>query len=90
MVTTIRRRFKVKSTNIRSLGYDPLTKAMEVTFHGSDDAVYTYQNISPMMYAELMNAESIGEWFHNQIKAHKNSYPFMKSMTKEKHDVRSR
>jgi hypothetical protein len=51
---------------IKSIGYDPETKVLEVEFRTGK--VYEYYDIRPAQHTALMNAESVGNVF-NLIKA---------------------
>ena len=61
----------VVSGNIRSVGYDPQTRRLEVEFHGGE--VYSYHDVSEEEHRHLMSAASIGKHFHAHIK-HRHSY----------------
>ena len=60
-------RHPVVSTNLRSIGFDPSTHMLEVEFVDSG-AIYQYFMVPKSVYAELMAAESIGEFFNHHIK----------------------
>jgi hypothetical protein len=48
----------VTSTSIRSIGYDPINKKMQVEF--VKGAVYTYSDVSEDVYTALLTSASIG------------------------------
>lgn len=50
----------VKSTNVKSVGYDAKKKVLEVEFKSG--GVYQYAGVPPEMYADLLKAESIGRF----------------------------
>jgi ATP-dependent DNA helicase RecG len=56
----------VLSSHIRSIGYDPNEKRLEVEFH--DGGVYSYHNVDEREHHSLMHAASIGKHFHTHIK----------------------
>lgn len=56
----------VSSTNLVSVGYDPLTRILEVEFHGG--GVYQYFDVPVERYEELMSASSHGSYFNRFIK----------------------
>lgn len=58
-------RTPVKSSNIKSVGYDASTQTLEVEF-GS--GVYQYQGVPPETHAKLMSAESAGKFVGAEIR----------------------
>lgn len=60
------KRSAVKSSNIKSVGYDAETKTLEVEF---SSGVYAYRGVTPEQHRTLMSAESIGGHFHKHIKS---------------------
>jgi hypothetical protein len=61
----------VNSSNLASVGYDPVTTILEVEFKNSN--VYRYFDVSSTVYRELMSAPSIGQFFNKYIR---NKYRF--------------
>ena len=59
-------RTPVQSSNLASVGYDPLTDVLEVQFHNG--AIYDYQAVSQMIYNGLMDAPSKGHYLYEVIK----------------------
>lgn len=59
----------VSSSNLKSVGYDPKTKTLEVEFVGG--GVHTYHDVPPGHHADLMKAKSPGSHFHKHIRAGK-------------------
>ena len=59
-------RKRVTSGAIRSIGYDPTRQDMDIQFKNGE--VYTYHPISQRKYENLMNAQSIGNHFHRNVK----------------------
>jgi len=57
---------EVKSTAIRSIGYEPRYRILRIEFTSGD--TYEYKEVSLLDYAEFMNAPSKGIHFHNIIK----------------------
>jgi len=56
----------VKSSSIRSVGYEPETKTLGVTFnHGM---TYHYANVDQEIYDAMMVADSVGKFFQQEIK----------------------
>jgi len=58
-------RTSVKSSNIKSIGYDSETKTLEVEFSG--ERVYQYYEVPAELHAELMLAESHGSFLYENI-----------------------
>lgn len=75
-------RKEVKSSQIKSIGYDPDSKIMEVEFHSWDKAkptsVYQYRNVEEHHYLGLYNAESIGSHFGKHFRPNAERFPFTK------------
>ena len=69
----------VKSSQIKSIGYDPSSQTLAVEFHSG--GVYHYSGIHPEKYDFLMKAESIGKHFSAHIK-NKKDHPFSKQGVK--------
>lgn len=59
-------RAPVKSSNIKSVGYDPARRLLEVEF--SSGGVYQYEDVSKEEFNALMHADSIGGHFHIHIR----------------------
>jgi hypothetical protein len=57
---------EVKSSAIKAVGFDPRTREMAVEFTSGD--IYLYEGVSLIDFAELMNAQSKGVYFHHNIK----------------------
>lgn len=56
----------VTSSKIKSVGYDPERKVLEVEF--KNGGLYQYSGVDPQEHADLMAAPSIGKHFHAAIK----------------------
>lgn len=63
-------RQEVSSTNIVSVGYDPINEILEIEFKSR--RVYQYYNVPAFMHERMMIADSIGKFFNAEIK---DSYP---------------
>ena len=59
-------RERVRSSNIRSVGYDPEHSVLEVEFHDHD--LYHYFDVSADVYEGLMRAPSHGRYLNSHIK----------------------
>ena len=58
-------RIPVKSSNVASVGYDEANQILEVAFKSG--AIYQYPGVEPQTHADLMGAESIGGFVHQNI-----------------------
>lgn len=56
----------VVSSNIKSIGYDPLRKKLEVEFNSG--SVYRYKDVPKSVYNEFMSADSKGRYLNQNIK----------------------
>lgn len=59
-------RTPVRSSNIRSVGYDPAARTLEVQFHSG--GIYQYSGVPEAVYQGFMRAASKGSYFHDHIK----------------------
>lgn len=59
-------RIVVSSSDIRSIGYDPVSCTLEIEFHGGH--VYRYASVPEPVYNQLLAASSKGQFFHRAIK----------------------
>jgi dephospho-CoA kinase len=60
------KRINVKSSNIKSVGYDEVNKVLEIEFNNS--GVYHYEDVDPATTEEFLNASSLGKTFNRAIK----------------------
>ncbi len=56
----------VKSSNIRSVGYDAATKTLEVEFQGGN--VYQHEDVPQDLADRLVRAESVGRFYNQNVK----------------------
>ena len=56
----------VSSSNLRSVGYDPVSSVLEIEFLSR--SVYQYQGVPGVVVARLLEASSKGGYFHRCIK----------------------
>jgi hypothetical protein len=59
-------RQSVRSSNIKSIGYDPKSETLEIGFHSGD--IYQYFDVPESIFNSLMSASSHGSYFHKYIK----------------------
>jgi hypothetical protein len=60
------KRIDVDSSILRSVGYDPATKTLEIEFTTKD--VRQYVKVPPEVYDKLMASSSLGMYFRRHIK----------------------
>lgn len=60
-------RIPVKSSNLKSVGYDEAEKILEVEFL-SDKSVFQYSRVPRTTYEELITASSKGRYFRSYIR----------------------
>ncbi len=60
------RRERVESDALRSVGYDPDRRILEIEFAAG--TVYRYFDVPEALYAGLMTAASHGEFFSDHIR----------------------
>jgi hypothetical protein len=56
----------VTSSNLKSVGYDPAKRVLEIEFQNG--RVYRYHNVPAEEYDELMKAPSLGRYFIANIR----------------------
>ena len=59
-------RTPVSSSALTSVGYDPATLTLETEL--SSGAVYQYFDVPESVFAELMNAQSLGQYYNQRIR----------------------
>ena len=57
---------RVKSSMIKQVFYKPDTFSMRVQFHNG--SIYQYENVGKGTYEQLIQADSVGKFFHAQVK----------------------
>jgi len=60
------KRQAVKSSNIKSIGFDTNLSALEIEFHTG--SIYRYSGVPVLVYQRLMSAPSKGRFFTAHIK----------------------
>jgi hypothetical protein len=66
------RRKPVDSTTMRSVGYQPRSRVLEIEFDSG--AVYQYLEVPVRIYEQLLRAESKGRYFNSEIRE---IYPYV-------------
>ena len=56
----------VRSSDLKSVGFDASTRTLEIEFQ--DGSIYQYDGVPPAIHAALMQASSHGSYFHRSIK----------------------
>lgn len=67
---------KVESSQIDSMGHDPIHNVMQVAF--KNGGVYSYSNVPETVYRDILTAESVGKAFNATVKKNPSEYPFTK------------
>jgi len=60
------KRTTIRSTNLASVGYDSISRVLEIAFHSG--GVYQYSNVPESIYQGLLSASSKGTYFNSHIK----------------------
>ncbi len=60
-------RARVNSSSLRSVGYDPERRVLEVEF--SNGSLYQYEGVPGEIVRELLAADSLGTYFNQVFKA---------------------
>ena len=68
------KREPVQSSNLSSVGYDPIASTLGLEFHSG--GVYQYYGVPRQIYEGLIRAPSKGSYFHHYIKLA--GYPYKK------------
>lgn len=63
------RHFEVDSSSIKSFGYNPNNRVLEIVFVSSPESIYCFENVPANVVLEFMNATSVGSYFAANIKA---------------------
>ena len=69
-------RQNVVSSNIKSIGYDPIRPTLEVEF--KNGSIYQYFGVPQHLYQGLMQASSHGEYLDAYIK--KGGYSYVRAL----------
>jgi hypothetical protein len=64
----------VISSDLKSVGYDPDSKVLEVEFK-SNGSIFRYPNVPLALYEGLMRAQSRGIYFREKIRNFPERYP---------------
>jgi hypothetical protein len=65
-VVILLERKPVKSRILSSVGYDEISKILEIEFHTG--LVYEYSGVPSKVYKDLMNSEAIGKYFTEKVR----------------------
>lgn len=60
------KRISVHSSNLASVGYDPILRDLEIAFHSG--GIYQYSGVPESIYQGLLSASSKGTYFNSYIK----------------------
>jgi hypothetical protein len=56
----------VKSSNIAGLGYDAVSKTLEVHFNSG--AKHRFADVPPHLFTEFLQSDSKGSFFHQRVR----------------------
>ncbi len=75
----------VESSQLKEIGYDPATQRLAIRFHAKKGpgSLYHYRDVPPEVFYGLCAADadekqSVGKYFGEHIKPHKDKYPYTK------------
>lgn len=57
----------VKSSNIEAVGYDESTKTLTIRFKSG--STHSYADVDKLTYERLLSAQSVGKYFHANIRS---------------------
>jgi hypothetical protein len=63
----------VSSTNIKSVGYDPARRVLEIEFISG--GVHEYEDVPPDLPPKMMASDSVGRFFHQHVRNRYSSRP---------------
>lgn len=63
----------MSSTNIKSVGYDPARRVLEIEFNSG--GVHQYEDVPPDLPIKMMASDSVGRFFHQHVRNRYNSRP---------------
>jgi hypothetical protein len=66
-------RENVRSSNLKSVGYDSENEILEIEFKSG--GIYQYSKVPEVVYSKLMSSSSHGKYFHKMIR---DKYPTKK------------
>lgn len=58
--------YKVDSSAIKEIGYSPKSRVMSITFQSG--GTYYYDEVPSWQFERLMRANSVGKYYHKNIK----------------------
>ena len=64
---------KIESSAIQAIGYNPDSQKLYILFHES--GVYRFDNVPPTLFEQLQQAQSVGKFYNQRIKAYPLQYP---------------
>ncbi len=72
----------VESHMAQSIEYFPRDNKLVVEY--CSGKTYVYKNVSNVLFLEMISAESLGKWFHNNILKNPKKYPFIRMSNNKK------
>jgi hypothetical protein len=72
------KRVQLKSKNLLEVGWDPISRTLDVVFVNAPDWVYPYQHVGMLKFVRLLTAESHGRYFARAIRSRPDIHPYTK------------
>ena len=77
MITKEKNMQEVKSSLVKSIGYNPLTEQLSVVLHTAPTTVFNYDGVSRATLNNFKSADSKGQFFNSKIRGR---FPTSKSV----------
>jgi len=58
--------FHIKSTNIKSIGYNATARTLQIQF--KQGSAYNYIGVEPEVFQQFLTSKSAGKFFHSNIR----------------------
>ncbi len=63
------------SSNLKSIGYDSLSKELYIVFKSSAETLYVYEGVKSDLFVNLVGERSMGRMFHDLVVKASLPYP---------------
>lgn len=74
----------VKSSQVESIGYDPMTRTLAINYKSG--SLYHYHEVPTVVFTDMQKAESVGKFIHANIKL---KYKFTNTTEKKREPTAS-
>lgn len=68
----------VHSSQILAIGHDTESSTLAVQFRRGGQPLYHYGNVDRELYDRFRNSDSLGSFFHREIKPNPQAFPFVR------------